>query len=1030
MRNLDFAGQRNFLGGALAAVLALAGWQSSIAQEDESVEALYQGAAEKAMEGNFEEAVQKYERLFSLAGEFLGEDFGAAAGGIVFDYGNALVQLQQWEKARDAFKRCYEFKEKECKKAKKQTENSREKLALFQWGFCESMLGNNGEALKLYEQYIATNPPEEELKKVRNAYKLRYGTALVKAGRMEDGMNTITELFDKRVEWEVSPQFLMQGLLELGLGWVENAKAAQTPEALSEVEQKAQKFLDLNGAVLQVRPMEKFRFGFIERLKKLGYESSQAEMQTLALRFFSMAPTMEEVMNDIMGRVQQFPGAAVPAAYQEIINLVKAQQSKPMPPDLEMLRLVAGAWERLGNYLAPREIYRYLAEAYPNIEKGKLAEILHETARFSTMIGDYSSAEYFGSQFEEKIGKESELYNNVATFRLQSLFTARQYDAVTTICEGVRARFELGDQQRELADALYGLALYSLSRYKDAQEPLDEYVKTYKDTENREMVMYHRANNRLILGDFRTGAELMSEFIAEFPESEKFLDLALSDLALCRFNLEDYKAAVETVERLEQERPDSEALDRSLNVKGDSLLNLADRAAKGEEDLRKELEGKALQAYLKATESGKNALAGGKNEKMHKEAVAEAYAKAADLYVTAEDWDNAAKMYDAFFPDFVGTFWEPQISVYTMPALREKGRAEDGLKQLEKMINVMGNRPPEEQDIDLLRRAIGSYAEASVEARGEEVTAAAFDNFPGLDPANQALLTWLKMQKVIVLQDLRNKAERDSPEFAALQTRIDETFKQMEKFEIKNLSPFALKTIGDYFSGSDNPFLAVRYYEELLLRDTQEAQDLKASADLGLGRLEARRSDPESQKSARERFIRVTDVYGDKPLIPYGWLERGRVAMKLERWEEAKEAFATINKQKTWLNKVERAESNFAYAQCTEKLGDIAGAIEIYIVVWTNYGAYPNWASQAFEKYLELGLKDAESLQDPLELRTKKIEYYKWLQRKLFQWQNWADDDDPTGALRRLRRRLPELKSELAITPEEQQAIDFELGIG
>ncbi|MCB1090021.1 MAG: tetratricopeptide repeat protein, partial [Verrucomicrobiae bacterium] len=239
--------------------------------EDNSVEGLYRKAAELAIAGQYAESVATYEKLFDLAGEFLCEDFGPQAGGIVFDYGTALLQMQDWQKARDAFERCVKFKEDECKKAKVQNENTREVLALFQWGFCEAQLGNDAHAIELYDQYLekAKSDPVE-LAKIRNAFKLRRGASLVKVGRVDEGVAEVRELFEKRAEWQVSPQFLVQGLLELGMGWVEQARKAPTPAAADQIEAQAQLFLDQNASMIDVSPVDKYRFGFIDRLKKLG----------------------------------------------------------------------------------------------------------------------------------------------------------------------------------------------------------------------------------------------------------------------------------------------------------------------------------------------------------------------------------------------------------------------------------------------------------------------------------------------------------------------------------------------------------------------------------------------------------------------------------------------------------------------------------------------------------------------------------------------------------------------------------------
>lgn len=1033
--------------GCASGCLALT-WlpSSSLAQdeEDNSVEGLYSKAAELAIAGQYAESVKLYDKLFDLAGEFLCEDFGAQAGGIVFDYGTVLLQMQDWQKARDAFERCVNFKDNECKKAKIQNENTRAVLALFQWGFCEAQLGNHARAIELYDQYLEkakTDPTE--LAKVRNAFKLRRGSSLMNVGRADEGIAEINELFEKRVEWQVTPQFLVQGLLELGLGWVELArKGAQTPNAVDQIEAQAQLFLDRNAAAIEVSPLDKFRFGFIDRFKKLGFESSEIGMQTLALRFYSMVPTLEDVEYDVQSRLALIPGGSVPAAFQQILDQIAEQKKRPVPGDVEIQRLSARAYELLGNYIAPREIYRYLVETYPTIEKDRRAEILHEAARFSTMLGDYSSAQFYGETFMAELA-DHKLRDNISVFMLQSLFSSQQFDQVVTICESVRSRYELGSEQRELPDALYGLALYSLRKYQEAIAAFDEYAKTYQEGSNREMVMYHRANTRMILREFRTAAELAREFQQQFPKSEKFSDLSIADEALCRFNLEDYTAAIALAERLATEFPESQALDRVLNIKGDSLI-VRSSAVEGEDDAAKaevaKMREEALQTYLKAVETGKALEATGKNAEVHKTATAEAIAKAVDIYVT--DGDNlkaaqdeagalekyklAVALYDSFFPNYAGTFYEPQVSVFTLSALEAVGRGEDGLTQMEKMVIVLGSRTGEDMDLDLLRRSIGSYSEASVRIRGEEKTLEVLGAFPGLDPTNQALLTWLKMQKVIVLQAMRTKLAKDAPELASINQRIDKEFQEMDQFEVKSLSEIALKMIGDYLYGSDNPFLAVRYYEELLVRSNPEADQFKASADLGLGRIEARRTDAESRRTARDRFRRITDTYKDKDLTPAATFELGKLAVVTQDWEEAKTAFQTINQNKRWLTPVERAEATFRFGQTLEALGDIGGAFQAYTAAWVTYAKHHEWSTQSLEKWLQLGFKDAETnITDPIALRAKKMEFYKQLKRKLIEWSQFPE----TEALQRLRLRLPDMRTELGITPEEESQINFQMGL-
>ncbi len=1014
-------------------------------EEDASVEGLYRKAVELNMAGEPAEASKTFDRLFDLSGgvETLFEDYGAQAGGILFDYGMTLLPQQRWEEAKKAFTECINADKtaEEVDSIVKST-NARENIARFQLGFCEAQLGNHEEAIRLYDEYLKANPPQEELAQIRNSYKLRYGGSLMKLGRMEEGVAAIQELFDNREAWEVTPQFLMQGVLELGLAWIEEAKAAGADDdALNALSNRAHDFLDANGELIRLEPLDQFRFGFYDRLRKLGFESAQAGLYTLAIRYFSYVPTIEDVRTDLnLSLARQPIGVGIPSQFQHIIGQLDEREKAEVHPDAENLRLVASSYERLGNIHAPRVIYWYLAEHYPDMPQGPRGEILHEAARLSSSLGDYSAAQYFGEKFAAEIPEEHPLRNNVSTFMLQSLFTARAFDEVTSISQQVRERYPTGDPQRELADSLYPLALYSEQKYSEAEPLFAEYVSAYPEGGNREIVLFHRASNSLILGKMREAAEQYEDFLKEFPTSERFLANVLTDLAIARFNLQDYPAAVANVERLVAERPDSVQVGRAQNLRGDALIIQASQLSKEQEDLKAKMRQDGLDAYLAAAKGGVAALASEPDRsEAHRETVGEAIWKAADIYFQDGLMEKGLAQYDAFVPEYSGTFYEPQISIFALEHLEDAGRGEEGLVQVEKMILHLGGKPSEEQDLTLLRQAIGSYSEASVRIRGVEKTLATLDAFPGLDPANQALLTWLKIQKVIVLQESRKGIDRESAEYAAIDKQIGEVFEQLRLFEKRNLSEFALQQIGLYFAESDNPFLGVPYFEELLARTNPEAAAFKAPAEMELAKIEMRSTDPAQVQSARERFRRIIadDSEDAKALKAPAYLHLADLHIKVKEWKDALAALDVINKNKNFFskNREKRAEALFKMGLVLDALNEPVEANLAYLGVFSTYAGYYDWVTQAWERYIANSLADFEKmpLTDPLSIalkRQKELTLYKLSLKNIYQWQKLDEEKDaPSGALTRLRRDIVEMKNDLKILPLEEQQILQELGI-
>ncbi|HRQ88556.1 MAG TPA: tetratricopeptide repeat protein, partial [Bacteroidia bacterium] len=510
-------------------MLALGAVASHGQDEEETVESLYQKAAGFIGEERYEEASKAFERIFEISKgvERLFEDYGAQAGGLLFDYGLTLLPQQRWEEARKAFEDCVNAAKTavDIQTPIKST-NTRENLAKYQLGYCEAQLGRHEEAIRLYDEYLAGKPSPEEVAQVRASFKLRYGTSLAKLGRIDEGVATIQELFDNYKAWNATPQFLMQGLLELGLVYVEQANAAGGDSAaIDRIEDKADEFLERNGHLIRLDPLAQYRLGFFDRLRKLGFESAKAGLYSLSLRFFSYVPTIEDIRSDLYLTLARQPvGTKMPAHFQTILDELAEREKAPVHPDAETLRLIATCYERLGNYHAPRVIYWYLADQYPEVGKTVRGEILHEASRLSSMVADYPAAQYFGEKFEAEVSGESALQNNVATFMLQSLFTSRAYDQVIATSEKVREQFPAGAPERELADALYPMALYSLQKYAEAEEPFSEYVKTQPEGSNREMVLYHRASNSLVLGKMREAAEQFEDFLKAYPESERFLD--------------------------------------------------------------------------------------------------------------------------------------------------------------------------------------------------------------------------------------------------------------------------------------------------------------------------------------------------------------------------------------------------------------------------------------------------------------------------------------------------------------------------
>lgn len=85
------------------------------------------------------------------------------------------------------------------------------------------------------------------------------------------------------------------------------------------------------------------------------------------------------------------------------------------------------------------------------------------------------------------------------------------------------------------------------------------------------------------------------------------------------------------------------------------------------------------------------------------------------------------------------------------------------------------------------------------------------------------------------------------------------------------------------------------------------------------------------------------------------------------------------------------------------------------------YGSYANWSSQALERGFELAYGKGG--------RDEKIKAYTYLRKLLYMLQMIKDKEAPSGALTRVRRRLPMVINALKLTREQVLEIDQEMGI-
>lgn len=981
-----------------------------------ALEEEYFKASELAQQGKFEEALAVYNEIVANYGEFGWDDYGPVFGGIYYDKGICHLQLQQYAEASAAFNTCHEDYPNKTPTAKRPdapnvaSQNMRWELAVFQQGYCEQVQGNFQEALDLYEKFKNLNPDPSILKPIHAAYVLRRGVCLIGVDKLDEGEAEIRQLFDKMELFRPSGQLLFQAMLDLALGWID--KADEEPE---KVRDSAHAFLDQYGGLFSISPYDKARLGFVERLRKLGYDAQQAQLYDVALRFFTMVPTTQAILEDLHSRAEQ-SGGAQRAAYEEVIAKYEEQIASGDPPEVSTLRLIANCYERMGNHRAGYVLNRFLADNYKNSKH--MPDILHEAARYAFQLGDGAAAQYFGDTFMAAYGDSEDvrivkLRDNVATFMLQSLFRNQKYEICAEVAQNVRDRHEVGAPQREMADYIYGASMYFLDNQEEAQIALDMHVKEYPDSGNREAVRFFQASNRIVQGKYDEAAPLLDSFEQDYGSST-FLDQIRYDRATCYYIAGDYVSALQYLEKVFTEHASSNVLDRAYLLKGDTIKVMSNEPT----------EGKELNEYLAEAKEAFEAALEAARRLDHKPFIEEAHYKIVDVAVELELWEEAVEHYDEFVANYKGSRFEPQVSVFAMPALVEVGRAADGLAQLEQMIVQLS----EGDDTQLLQQSVGSHMTASIEHRGHDATVAKYGEMIAAG-GNTNLQTWLMIHQIMTLQQKRSTVEKDAPERAEIETQIGGIFTKLGEYAVEDLSEIALKAVGEYLEKGENPFEAVRFFEELLNRSDET---FHAPAEMALGRIESRSTDETKVDNAIERFRRVIQntqdgVYDGKAFLPEAHVAIGRIAVGRQDWRTAEDILIEYAKRQSWDagNKERRAEGMYLLCRALEANGEIDEAVSGYNKVYVAYPAYVQWSGLAIERGFNLAFN--REYGTPEETKEKKIQAYVYLRRALFSWQDFEDGE--FDSLDRLRGRVGAIEAELDLSTDQIEELELKNGL-
>ncbi len=844
------------------------------------------------------------------------DSYGAAFGVMYYHRALCSMVLGKYKEAGKDFETCIkDFPNKTVAADKVQSINKYHTLAFFQWGRSEQAAEEYAGALALYEKFLSKKPE-------RGTYspaELYTNMAIcqIKLDKIPEGTATLTQVigaFTRLKEQEKNQVYL--AFLELATKWVEHVLPKEGIE-----------FMDTNEFAIRYSPSEMIFNGYNVRLLKLAQSCIEADkgMEGLGLRFMSFLPRMEDAIAELEQQQFGFSAPAVKERAKERIKKLQDEIASGKHIDITVYRILAYAWEKLGDTRAAYAVYDYMAQNYENavIKDGEKEEpfhpeIVYNAARTSFYLGDINSAQHHALLFLAKYPGHK-LEDQVREMLLEQLFLRGEYLRCIEITDNMLPRQTKGTPRHDLCLYVRGGSFFYEAMYPEAQPLLDEHVQLYPDSTWRAQTLYYQAGNQVKLLEWKKAAGLLDTWLGKYKESE-LRPFALLDRGMCHFMENENAPALAVVKELEDNYPGSGILDSSLNLKGNVYQNLGKPA-------------EAETAYSKAKEIAES--------EGHGPIAIESIIQLISVYTKLERFEDAVKLYEEFTEKFSGDSREPEVVANALKALGETKQIEKGLAHMEDMIIRMGK----DENVDL-EKAITTYGKFYTEYLGADKLIARIKELREEPNLGSRVQAWLLILYVDTADEEFEGVKRTA--------EINAAMSFLSGFDMKDLAPYQLGRLGDYLAKAGRVAEAAKFFEEIIARP---GDDGKIFALDGLGKVYTESPDKASQAKGVEYLLKVEN-YQDPTFTERAWASLARYYERTEQWSKAEEYWFKLVKDKSFKNY--GAEKWFGLGMAREMQGNLKESVAAYLQVFTTHKSLVGHSSEAWRRACELQWKRGE----------------------------------------------------------------------
>ncbi len=861
---------------------------------------LFEKAGEFMESGEWEKAIKPLDIIIKDYGDDAMTDYGPMFGVMHYRKAFCLKNLKKFDEALAEYEICHtKYPNTPATQAAKK--NPVYELSQLEMGIVKQAKGDFEGAIKHYEAFAAAPAPAGTYDDT--AFRIQAAACYAKSGKPERGRQLIEQLFKTQGAGAAKPDALMRALLTLADQWT---SATDTAAA----EKEAHQFLDLYSGKFAVTAFDMQRFEFNNRLIALARKATDNNQLTLAIRLMGLMASISDVLEDLQGRALQLQ-PNVPEALQKEIEKTKGQLASPEALDWIVQLSLAGAYERGGNTAAAFAVYQRGMQQLPASPHREI--MLFGAMRCALALGQMDYAQRMGEEFRKEF-PQSKYASIVNTMQLESLFFTRQYEEAYNLASRTRDTLPEKSSERDLADFVVGASLFNLNRPEEAQPELARHAETYPESRFKEHVRYFAASCMQKLKNWKAGGELLDGFIKDFPSSD-YLAYALFDRGTCHFQLGEFQKCLEVIGGLQQRFPSFPNLDSAVSMRGDCHLMLENNQL-------------AEEAYLQAREL---AAAAGPE---HQVVLARVLVQLVRVSKTLDKQDAVITFYDEYMAAHKGGFYDAEIIVSAIDALKAAGRGEQALAELEQVIIRLGSG----ESGSGIEEAIGSYTEHFIEVSGPEALLDKLQAFVprGVD-VNNTLRAWLIMARIDLLQN-----EEYKDKFPKRAAQIQVAFEELRQFDKKELATYILVQVGRNLAAQDNPetnALAVDWFDVVLERGSSDHYPL---ALMGKARILAAGGDGAAFKEAIDAFDKVIRDLQDKPeYVEEAMLAKARLYFGKQMWKEATQVLFDMQANSAFTRN--RPEVFFRLARSYEEQGKIKEALE----------AYTPFVAPPFENYVE-----------------------------------------------------------------------------